>query len=118
MTTISYLFTKVEDVARYYDGQAEMNESQARAADTTRSQTVANARAVAFRDAARILRESWIDEIDGDRKTSTEKGRMPAVVNAPKIPKKRRRDACPDCGASATSHTGTYCNECGHSLIA
>lgn len=29
----------------------------------------------------------------------------------------RRPTACPDCGASATAHTGPYCHECGFVLV-
>lgn len=29
----------------------------------------------------------------------------------------RRPDTCPDCGASATAHTGPYCHECGADLV-
>jgi predicted amidophosphoribosyltransferase len=28
-----------------------------------------------------------------------------------------RLDSCPNCGASATQHTGSYCHECGEVLV-
>lgn len=30
---------------------------------------------------------------------------------------KPRPDLCPDCGHSVTSHTGSYCENCGYVLV-
>lgn len=38
------------------------------------------------------------------------------VMN-PERTAKARPDSCPDCGASARSHTGPYCHECGTTLV-
>jgi len=71
------MFLSVEDAAAWMRQQAEMCEDQAKATKTLKVKHKALTRALTWRDAAEILEESWIDEIDGDRKTAKVRGRKP-----------------------------------------
>lgn len=75
MTTITHIYECVDDVVAHMEHQAETYRMVALAERTHKAAAAANSRARAFEDAARMLRDSWIEEIDGDKHTATERGR-------------------------------------------
>jgi len=75
MSSITSMFVSVEDVAVWMRQQAEMSESSAKGTKVLKEKHKHLTRARTWVDAAEILEESWIDEIDGDRKTAKLRGR-------------------------------------------
>lgn len=74
-TDIRYMYETVDDAIASLRNQADMTEMAARAEKTEKYSRRTLARAQALRDAADMLDHAWIDEIDGDRRTATERGR-------------------------------------------
>lgn len=49
-----------------------------------------------------------------DRAARRDDSLVPPPGRAPR--RRPRPDSCPNCGASVSSYTGTYCHECGEQL--
>lgn len=74
-TSITTMFVSVEDAAAFMRQQAKDHAERARATKALKDKHRLLASAATWDDAAAVLEESWIDEIDGDRKSAKLRGR-------------------------------------------